>query len=61
MSEYSELLKPCPECGSEEVEPLQVLGTGAASWQVVCNECGHEGEERLSFKKAAKRWNEVGR
>lgn len=62
MSKHSELLKPCPECNSEDVEPVEVtlLAVDGAKWQVICKACGYEGAVRKSMKVAMKRWNEVG-
>jgi uncharacterized Zn finger protein len=54
---YRELLKPCPECASEELEPVEVVSS-VPGWYVSCLSCGYDGPQRLSLKHAMKRWNE---
>ncbi len=47
-------LKPCPFCGSKEVE---MQGNSHHSW-VVCDNCSTEGPVAPSQDEAVERWNE---
>lgn len=48
-------LKPCPFCGSEDV---QLTGTDLTGWYVICWDCGGRGGLAHRQEKAIEKWND---
>ena len=49
-------LKPCPFCGSEDVQEAGPLGF-SQSWVVFCLDCAIEGPKREAQADAIAAWN----
>lgn len=62
LSEYlhkkSEVLKPCPKCGSAHVRMMSRDTIVGRIFKVACEECGISMEELRDSERLVKRWNE---